>query len=161
MLRLALLLLLVLGCSRPQADAANDAPPVIPGMESGILRTGLERRGLSCVGPQQFEQWVTWECSGTEDAARYVLVMRGLNASRILSVDATVLQSGPDDAVTAEFLGYVATIPYEGARPEEARAWVQSQVGASESARKAFGAAMYALSGPPESRSLTITPSLP
>jgi hypothetical protein len=39
-----------------------------------------------------------------------------------------------------EFLGYIATLPYDGAKPNEAKAWVQGKASGSAT----FGGAKFA-----------------
>lgn len=71
-------------------------------------------------------------------------------------IDATVLWygSGSGEGVFDDFLGYVATVAYDGANPRATRSWVE-RVG--DSGRKHFGAATYELSTADAGRARTLT----
>ena len=73
--------------------------------------------------------------------------------TQIEYVTATALGYG--NAGAATFLGFVATLPYDGARPNEARQWVEERVtrGGGETT---IGAAVFRLSGPQDARTLDI-----
>jgi hypothetical protein len=75
-------------------------------------------------------------------------------------IEASVLQyENPDTESASSILGLVAAIPYDGAVPDEARAWVESTIpvlsgepgGAQENI---FGGVQYVLYGPPTALTL-------
>ena len=88
--------------------------------------------------------------------ADYILAVNiyGRDESSVDLVSASVFQwrDSLDMEWAASFLGYVATIPYTGAVPEEARTWVEATAPmiASEDDEKetVFSDVTYRLSGP-------------
>lgn len=72
-----------------------------------------------------------------------------------------MLQFGdPDDDLAASVLGFLATVPYDGAEPERARAWVEETLptikAAGDVRTATFGGVPFRLYGPPTARILEI-----
>lgn len=115
----------------------------IPGLTAAGITVHMEGQGLTCSGPEPFLDGVSYECSGTSQDGSIELHVRfiGDDPSAIRSLEATTLGSGGEasEEAVGQFLGYVATLPYEGAQPEVARSWVEAAVGGS----MAFGQARY------------------
>jgi hypothetical protein len=71
-----------------------------------------------------------------------------------------VRQNGnPDNKVATELLSFVATLPYDGASPEDARQWVENTIptlsAKPDDAQEAvFGGVKFVLSGPPTALTL-------
>ena len=82
-------------------------------------------------------------------------------------IDTTVLQfANPDNKIAAPLLGFMATMPYDNATPEEARAWVESTIslltGELGDAREmVFGGVKYTLFGSPTALTLEMGELLP
>ncbi len=75
-------------------------------------------------------------CRGNQGTdIEFVVEVQGTDPTRIRTVDATVLQyqAQPTDAIAAEFLGFIATLPYDNADPARARDWVRSNIARSGS----------------------------
>ncbi len=73
-----------------------------------------------------------WNCSRTDGPKDYTceVMSRGGHATLVYSVVATVVDGSqqPDLQDTGDFLGLIAELPYTGAQPAAARAWVKEQV---------------------------------
>jgi hypothetical protein len=96
------------------------------------------------MGP---DNQVRWTCEKQEANGEYLVEINSSDANSVRLLKARVISSDPAhaDALAQDFLGYVATIPYEGAHPEEAKAWVEHNVGSKASAQ--FGGVSYTLGG--------------
>jgi hypothetical protein len=96
------------------------------------------------MGP---ENEVRWTCEKQEGQGEYLVKINSSDANSVRLVEARVVSYdlAHADALAQDFLGYVATIPYEGAHPEEAKAWVKQSVGSKASAE--FGGVSYTLGG--------------
>ena len=144
--------------NRPRPSTPRTrSPPVVPGLTSADVRVNLENRGFKCRGPRQERTRVSWLCEdGSDSNVSYRVEYLGRHSTAIEYVTASVMQYGPvpSDLVAAQFLGYVATLPYRGAQPDQAREWVATNVGAFSEQR--FGPATLRLSGPARGRTLSL-----
>jgi hypothetical protein len=128
--------------------------PSIPGLTPTAVTMNLESNGFSCDPMEQEEQYLVRHCSMV--GADYILAVNiyGRDESSVDLVSASVFQwrDSLDMEWAASFLGYVATIPYTGAVPEEARTWVEATAPmiASEDDEKetVFSDVTYRLFGP-------------
>jgi len=104
------------------------------------------------------EVWRT--CESSDLSADYMVEIWGPDADSVRLVEATVLSFDPSTTnETAEgFLDYVATVPYEGSNPEEARLWVEENADTTRPVSTEIGGVAYVLSGAGESRILEIHP---
>lgn len=160
-------LLLIVGTAggppRPSTGGGSSTPPAsvgvrppasvgvatlgspIPGLTAADVKLNVEERGLTCTGPDPLEDGITYTCSAssTDGNTQWQVELFGSDPTTIRSVIATVLWSGAGSADPAmdDFLGYIATLPYDGSTPEEARAWAR----ANDAGERAFGAVTYSL----------------
>jgi hypothetical protein len=90
---------------------------------------------------------VRWTCEKQETHGEYSVEINSSDANSVRLIEAWVISNEPAraDALAQDFLGYVARTPYEGAKPEEAKAWVEQNVGSKVSAE--FGGVSYTLGG--------------
>ena len=173
--------LLVAGCNAPTrlsspvltpAQAATSPLPVtppptltptakptpdtlaIPGLTNADIKLNLQDRDFACGGPDLAGAIATWTCSRISGLADLTVRYRGPDPTIVYSVDAQTI--GADDRLAADFLGFIATLPYAGADPERARSWVQDRIGTSASTT--IGHARFTLGGPENARYLTIDP---
>ena len=121
----------------------------IPGLTPQDVYLNLENRGFECSDPELMgpENEVRWTCEKQEASGEYLVEINSSDANSVRRVEAWVISSEPArlDAMAQDFSGYVTTIPYEGAHPEEAKAWVKQNVGSKASAE--FGGVSYTLGG--------------
>lgn len=148
----------------PTATATTQATEpkssaVIPGLAPVDVTLNMKERGFDCTTAERGQLYYTWVC--TRENANYTLRVdvfsREINT--VDYVSATVLQFvSPDDELAASFLGFVATLPYSGAQPEDARAWVEATLptltGEGDVRERPFGGVMFQLYGIPTARIL-------
>lgn len=75
-------------------------------------------------------------------------------------MDATFFQPAPDDKAASTVLGYLATMPYDGAQPTAARNWVAANTGNVDRGKEMsqmFGPVRFTLNGPPAARGIVIS----
>jgi hypothetical protein len=111
-----------------------EVPYWIAGLAVPDIVSHLADHGLDCEGPRpRGETMSSWECRPPSKAGgveREVPIV-GQDRERIRSVTARVSgdDSGmPPEEAAADFLGFVATLPYEGADPARAGQWVRENV---------------------------------
>ena len=134
---------------------------LLPGLQPADVKVNLEDRQFTCSSVNQGELYFSWICKRT--GANYELNVQ-IYGRTLLTVDyivAMALQFGdPSDEVAAAFLGFMATMPYDGAHQEEARAWVEEALptlrGQGDLRKKTFGGVEYQLFGIPTARTLKI-----
>jgi hypothetical protein len=137
---------------------SEPAPKNIPGLTPQDVYLNLENKGFKCSEPELMEaaNEVRWTCEKQEANGEYLVEINSSDANSVRLVEARVISDDPAraDALARDFLGYVARVPYEGAQPEEAKAWVEQNVGSKVSAE--FGDVSYTLGGKAASRSLEL-----
>jgi hypothetical protein len=136
-------------------------PATIPGLLPVDVYGNLEYEGLTCEGPNSIgadEVW--WTCEGSDLSAEYMVEIRGPDSSNVRLVEATVLSFDPSatEETAADFLGFVATVPYKGSNPEEARLWVEENADTTRPVSTEIGGVEYVLSGSGDVRILEIHP---
>jgi hypothetical protein len=124
-------------------------PSNIPGLTPQDVYLNLENRGFKCSEPELMgpDNEVRWTCEKQKTHGEYSVEINSSDANSVRLIEAWVISNEPAraDALAQDFLGYVARAPYEGAQPEEAKAWVEQNVGSKVSAE--FGGVSYTLGG--------------
>jgi len=118
--------------TEPSPSPINEAPlNNIPGLTAADIKLSLQDLGFTCKGPNTFdapdEYNVSWSCEEKTANHWYFVDWFGRSATKIGAVSATA-QDYTSKTPTAEmrqFLGYVASLPYEGASPAEAKTWAE------------------------------------
>lgn len=129
--------------STPKVEVQG--PPGIPGLNmDDVVRTASERFGLACGEPVTAGTLMGWMCIGTKDGTNLSLQTTGLSPSHVFFVEAT----GGDD-----LLLFVASLQYDGARPELARDWYMANV-ESNDAETVIGGMHFKLYGSADERRL-------
>jgi hypothetical protein len=127
----------------------ESAPSNIPGLTPQDVYLNLENRGFKCSEPELMGPGneVRWTCEKQKTHGEYSVEINSSDANSVRLIEAWVISNEPAraDALAQDFLGYVARAPYEGAQPEEAKAWVEQNVGSKVSAE--FGGVSYTLGG--------------
>ena len=142
---------------------------LLPGLQPIDVELNLENRQFNCelvYVPEENYPDFKWECI-SETAQYYMLVE--IWSKSLVTVDllqSTILQFGtPDAELAANFLGFMATMPYDGAEPEKARTWVEDTLPTiivSGDVREAtFSGVKFQLYGIPTARFLEIGKDLP
>jgi hypothetical protein len=132
--------------SEPKPEPASRN---IPGLTPQDVYLNLENRGFKCSEPELMGPGneVRWTCEKQKTHGEYSVEINSSDANSVRLIEAWVISNEPAraDALAQDFLGYVAGAPYEGAQPEEAKAWVEQNVGSKVSAE--FGGVSYTLGG--------------
>lgn len=143
--------------SREAGDSTtttSDAASVIPGLAPVDVYLNLEDRGFTCDGPTSGELYATFTCEDDQGLDTVVIYSPKSDVSAVLQVEVSTFTSAG-----RALMGFVATAPYEGSMPEEARAWVEGNfdsVRQGEPVTETFGSVRYNLLGAGEARTLEI-----
>ena len=141
-----------------QEPEPKPAPRNIPGLTPQDVYLNLENKGFKCSEPELMgsDNEVRWTCEKQEVQGEYLVEINSSDANSVRLIGARVISHDPAraDALAKDFLGYVARVSYEGAQPEEAKAWVEQNVGSKVSAE--FGGVSYTLGGKAGSRFLKL-----
>jgi outer membrane biosynthesis protein TonB len=141
--------------SKPEHEPA---PRNIPGLTPQDVYLNLEEKGFECSEPELMrpEDEVRWTCKRQEAKGEYVVEISSKDANSVRLLEAKVTSHDPAraDALAGDFLGYVARVPYDGAQPKKAQAWVENNVGSKASAK--FGGVSYTLDTKADSRFLRL-----
>jgi len=135
---------------------------ILPGLQPADVKINLEDRQFTCdliFGPTDSDPYYKWECRS--ESANYVMLVEIWSKS-LFTVDliqSSIVQFGtPDDELAANFLGFMATMPFDGADPQSARNWVEvtlPTITTSGDVRNAtFGGVNFRLYGIPSARFL-------
>lgn len=146
----------------PVPTARNTEPPatgLIPGLTPADVTLNMEERNFDCTNAERGQLYYTWVCTRENTAYTLRVDVYARVLATVDYVSATAIQYGtPDDDFAASFLGFVATLPYDGAEPENARAWVESTLptltGEGDVRTRTFGDVLYQLYGIPTARFL-------
>jgi hypothetical protein len=146
----------------PTEDVMNTPSPIptekdsalLPGLKPADVTVNLEQRGFICNSAEEGQLYYLRTCNkDTSDYSLHVEIY-GRELFSVDLIDSTVLQFGtPDNEFTASFLGFMATMPYDGATQEEARDWVETTLptlqGEGDVREKVFAGVNYRLFGLP------------
>jgi len=96
----------------------------IPGLTGADIKLNVQKRGFACSASSGTGQ--SWLCQRSSSTSSESVTYSGPGPTQIQYVSATELQftAQPSDDIAVNFLGYLATLPYEGASPAAAQAWV-------------------------------------
>jgi hypothetical protein len=133
----------------------------IPGLTYADISTKLSSAfGMTCSGPVTSDLQV-WQCVGLSPSGnRLTAVINGLDASHIVSITGAVNQPGKADPVAANFLSFLAALPFQGSQATQAQDWVSQHL--TGEGRAAIGGdsktppTMLSLSGTPDLRILEV-----
>lgn len=124
------------------------SPEFLPGVTGESLTAQLDDKGFECQSDTG--DMTMYQCDRLGPDGGYLTVGAYGTPSGISSVTA----AGTGDGAKG-LLMFIATLPYDGASPDEARSWVESNFG--EDAETQFGPATFALSADADSSTLSIS----
>lgn len=121
------------------AESQQAAEPAIPGLEPADIKVNLERTWkLRFTAPAPGLEYIRHhgEAVDPDTGARLSCQIYGRTPVTVdwavFTVDATGvagrLSGEVFNGLAAGFLGYAATVPYDGSEPQRAREWVQAHV---------------------------------
>jgi RDD family protein/zinc ribbon protein len=124
--------------SDPAASTTSASlSPVIVGMTTIDIEGNLESRGFTCGGPRSAQAGgVTVEivdCQSTDAGFVYDVSYASETSTRVRALTAAITPATRTaksilDQSAGVFLGFIATLPYTGARPSDAQNWVKNNV---------------------------------
>lgn len=114
----------------PTEPATVESEPVIPGIAAVDVYMNLENQGFDCEGPDPFGELLSWDCVLVDGTTEFSARIYGISSTAIQAISATVREEGeaPSSANAGEFFGFLATLAYDGAEPEQAREWVTQNI---------------------------------
>jgi hypothetical protein len=152
-------------------STSTKAPKVvalIPGLMPADVTLNLEQRGFTCTAVRKIVYYER-NCKREEGTYLFNVDIGGREPFIVDFIDTTVIQfSSPSNEIAAAIMGFVATMPYDDAKPLEARAWVENTIpnltGEPGDVREmVFAGVTYKLFGPPTALTLQMgdIPELP
>ena len=140
----------------PTLAATPDSGAVgrVPGLSPVNVTVGLEGQSFTCTAVKKVGSYHQRTClKGLASETLYQVVISGREPFFVDFIDASVKQAKkPESKIATAFLGFIASLPYDGSTPDQARAWIESTVPASgrDAQEMELGGVKYILSGPPE-----------
>jgi hypothetical protein len=146
------------GINPPKAVAPSGKLLWLPGVTLDDLTAKLKAAfGLECSGPVDVGGLLNWSCERTmpDGKTRLSVLIIGLDPNRITSVSGLVTQTdGPDDKAAADFLSFLARLPFANGNADRAAQWVEKRIGTG--GQTIIGGVMLSLSGTPGSRAIDL-----
>lgn len=114
----------------------------IPGLAAVDVHGNLTSRGFT-LQTYYSDIQSEWKCTRKASNCDYSVEAFGSSPTEITSVVATInnFSNRSTRALASEFLGFLASLPYDGATPVEAKNWVQANV--DRKAKKQFGPVVF------------------
>ncbi len=126
----------------------------LPGLSPVNVTVGLEGQKFTCTAVKNVGDYYERTClRGLPSVNLIQIVISGRETSIVDFIEISVLQNeNPENKTAHEVLGFIATMPYDGADPEKARAWVESTIPAVSgkpggTQEAVFGDVKYVLRG--------------
>ena len=133
----------------------------IPGLLPANITVNLEGRQFTCTIVKKGVVYYERTCTRGLPGVNLVQVVISGGDTSIVDFIRTVVQQqkNPDIKIANEILSFMASMPYEGATPDDAKAWVESTITASsgqfrDPQETMFGGVKYVLSGSPTALTL-------
>ena len=103
----------------------------------------------------------SWMCVQETSEYYFDVTVYGKDASRITKIEATALNYTNKDtaSVVRDFIGYVATIPYDGSQPVKARQWVFDNI--NKNASMTIGTVRFEIYANPDTPRARILEMIP
>ena len=127
---------------------------VLAGLSPVNITLNLEKQNFTCTAVKKVTAYYERTCTkGTSSTYLFQVLISGRESFIVDFIETSVLQySDPDSKNAIPILGFMASLPYEGASPDEAQAWVESTIPALEGTsgnrqERLFGGVKYVLSG--------------
>jgi hypothetical protein len=140
------------------AAVAPAAPNAIPGLAAVDMYGNLTNKGFklqTAYGDRS--TGTSWTCKSTESGCDLTADCYGETPTAIQNIRGIVENTNQGDPipVAKEFLGYLATLPYDGSDPAKAKKWVEDHVG--EVTETVIGGVRFELKGSRFVRMLIMT----
>jgi len=133
----------------------------LPGVSPVNVTVNLEQQKFTCTQVKKGAAYYERTClKGLPSTVLFQVVISGREPFIVDFIKASVRQNeNPDNKIASEFLSFMGTMSYDGAIPEDAKAWVETTIptlsaNPDDAQEAVFGGVKYVLSGPP--RALTL-----
>lgn len=138
------------GATAPADQSAGPPEAALPtylaGLHASDLAKAARERGLVCKDPVKEAGQSHWVCEARTPLTSYLFEFYGKVPGRIEYIRLVITQSGPPKPEnTGPWLGYLASLRYEGAEPETARTWLEEHL--QGGGATTIGTAKWKLSG--------------
>ena len=138
----------------PAPTPTEKVSALLPGLTPADVTENLKQGGFTCSSVEQGELYYIRTCT-IETVSNLVRVdIFGRELFSVDFIDSSVIQySNVDNRLPPLFLGFIATMPYDGAVQQEARKWVETTLPTikkqGDIAEKVFAGVTYRLKGIP------------
>lgn len=133
----------------------------LPGLSPVNVTVSLEQQKFTCTAMKKVGRYYERTCiKGLSSENLFQVVISGRESFLVDLIQTSVRQNKePDPKIAVELLGFMATMPYDGATPDDAKAWVESGISTlsdrpGEAQEAVFGGVKYVLQGPPAALTL-------
>ncbi|MCG2726166.1 MAG: zinc ribbon domain-containing protein [Elusimicrobia bacterium] len=111
------------------ASVSSIQKAYIPNLEAVDVYGNLTKKGF-ILKRESTDNRLKWVCSEKKSGHNYTVEIRGNNSDKIYLVEATALNYShiSTNQKVKDFLGYVASVPYENAKQALASNWVKSNI---------------------------------
>lgn len=130
----------------------------IPGLMPVDVYLNYTDKGFTKTGPRFLNYSVEWQLQDQKFDHELSVRINGPDTSSVRMIEGTCLNSGTrsTEELARDFLGYVATAPYEGSDPAAARAWVLENI-SNLGAKTTIGGVHFSIQGGERSRWLRVS----
>lgn len=151
---IVILLLFTFSCSKKNLQNEDK---YIPGISAVDLHGNLTNKGFK-LEKKLDPKMCYWKCSYHTNEYEYIATAYGDSPTKIYKIEAVVLNYSNKNisSIAKDFLGYIATIPYDGSKPLEAKKWVITNI--NKNSKKSFGKVEYQIVKSNKSIILTLEP---
>lgn len=141
--------------SIPVTASTSEMNALIPGLAPANITVKLEQLKFTCTAVKKGKVYYERTClKGLPSTVLFQVSIAGREPSSVDFVRTSIKQNGtPDTKVAAELLSFMATLPYQNAVPDDAKAWVESTISvlgtqATDAHETEFAGVKYKLYGP-------------
>lgn len=137
--------------------AQQDEVGTLPGLQASDIKVSLEQRDFTCTSAEIHEdKFYSWTCK--LETAEYSVETNiyGDTLQTVDYVSVYTMDFGSNDQLLATIVGFIATVPYQKAQPQEARTWIEDNYFSNKKAEKTFGGVKYGLYGEVRNKNLAI-----
>jgi len=143
----------------PAPTATRVPKGLLPGLLPADVTVNLENQGMECGGVEKLQLYYVRTCTKSNSSVLLRVDVYGRQAFSVDLIEASAIQfDSASNSLAEDFLGFVSTMPYDGAMPAEARAWIETSLPLSsvEGVKTTFAGVRFALYGSPEATTLEI-----
>ncbi|MFA6335957.1 MAG: hypothetical protein WCX48_10505 [Bacteroidales bacterium] len=129
---LTIFLILIISCNNGGSKTVNILGvdcKTIPGLTAVDVHGNFTNKGFSLEKRLETEV-STWTCKLSNLESEFIVVATGKDPDNIVNVQGTVLNYSDKNTseIAKDFLGFIASLPYENSQPEVARDWVLNNI---------------------------------